>query len=144
MKPVTKSIERRAKVRFPMEREMRYKLLDGETLVGSGSGTTYNMSSGGVAFQTERPLRAGLFVELSINWPAELDNGCPMRLIVFGQVVRTGMNRAACTVEKYEFRTASRTLQFAPPARVDSTLKRWAREFTKLQQQALQPAQVSA
>jgi hypothetical protein len=144
MKSATKSIERRAKVRFPMQRELRYKLLEGETLVGAGAGSTYNMSSCGVAFQTDRPIRSGAFVELSISWPAQLDNGCPMRLIVFGKVVRTGLNRAACTVEKYEFRTQARTVQFAPPARVDGTLLRWAREYNKSRQQAQQRAQVSA
>jgi hypothetical protein len=145
MKSATKSIERRSKARFPMQREMRYKLLDGETLIGSGAGTTCNMSSGGVAFQVDRPLRTGAFVELSISWPVQLDNGCPMRLIVFGKVVRTGLNRAACTVEKYEFRTQARTIQFVAPARVDGTLLRWAREYTKLQQQQQQQhAQASA
>ena len=119
-----------------MHRELRYKLLDGETLVASGVGITCNMSSAGVSFTTERPLRIGAFVELSISWPVQLDNGCPMRLIVFGKVLRTGLCRAACTLERYEFRTQARTLQFAPPPRVDGTLLRWAREYTKLQQQA--------
>lgn len=142
MKAVMKSIERREKIRFPTQRELRYKLLDGEKLVASGSGSTCNMSSGGVAFEPDRPLRVGAFVELSISWPVQLDNGCPMRLIVFGKVLRTGLNRAVCTVENHEFRTQARTLQFTPPARVDGTLLRWAREYTKSQQQA--QAQVSA
>jgi len=131
-----KSIERRRKVRFPLNRELRYKLLDGETLIGSGTGATCNMSSGGVAFQTDRPLQIGAFIELSISWPVQLDNGCPMRLIVFGKVLRTGMNRTVCSIERYEFRTQGRMLQFAAPPRVDGTLLRWAREYTRLHQQA--------
>lgn len=116
-----------------MQREARYKLLEDERIVASGTGTTCNMSSGGVAFTSDRPLATGAFIELSISWPVQLDNGCPMRLIVFGKVVRTGLNRTACTVEKYEFRTQARTLQFTAPPRVDSTLLRWARESTKAQ-----------
>jgi hypothetical protein len=116
-----------------MQREARYKLLEGERIIASGTGTTSNMSSGGVAFTSDRPLASGAFIELSISWPVQLDNGCPMRLIVFGKVVRTGLNRSACTVEKYEFRTQARTLQFTAPPRVDGTLLRWARESTKAQ-----------
>jgi len=136
MRPVMKSIERRAKVRFPVERELRYKLVDGETLIGSGTGTTCDMSSSGIAFQTDHPLRTGAFIELSISWPAQLDNGCPMRLVVFGKVVRSGVNRSACTVERHEFRTQGRMLQFTAPARVDGMLLRWTREFSRLKQQA--------
>jgi len=137
MRIATKSIERRKKARFPLRRELRYKLLDGEKLIAWGSGTTCNISSSGVAFQSDRPPVAGSFIELSISWPMELDNGCPMRLIVFGKVVRSRLNRAACTVERYEFRTQARTLQLTAPARVDGTLLRWAREYTsKAQAQA--------
>jgi hypothetical protein len=140
MRTETKSIERRAKIRFPMLREMRYKILEDDRIVASGAGTTCNMSSGGVAFVPDRPLALGTFIELAISWPVALDNGCPMRLVVFGKVVRAGNQRTACTVERHEFRTQGRTLQFAaPPARTDSRLLRWAdglrKEETKAQAQ---------
>jgi PilZ domain len=131
MKLVTKSIERRARVRFPMHREMRYKLLEGEATVASGAGATCDMSSGGVAFTSDRPLATGAFIEISISWPRALDDGCPMRLIVFGKVLRSGLHRSVCTVEKYEFRTQARTLQFAVPVRHDDKLQRWAKEYEK-------------
>ena len=134
MRANTKSIERREKIRFPMERELRYKLLEGDAIIASGAGATYNMSSGGVAFTCDRPLSMGAFIELSIGWPVQLDNGCPMRMIVFGKVLRTGLHRSVCTIEKYEFRTQARTLQFAAPARNDSGLQRWAKEYVKAQQ----------
>jgi hypothetical protein len=138
MRTATKSIERRTKVRFPLQRELRYKLLEGQNIIGSGTGATFNMSSGGVAFNSDHPLSTGAFIELSISWPVQLDNGCPMRLIVFGKVLRTGLHRSACTVEKYEFRTQARTLQFAAPARHDGMLQRWAKEYVKAQQQQQQ------
>ena len=134
MRMVMKSIERRAKVRFPMHRELRYKLLEGEAIIASGAGATCDMSSGGVAFTSDRPLATGAFIEISISWPVALEDGCPMRLIVFGRVLRSGLHRSACTVEKYEFRTQARTLQFAAPARHDSKLQRWAKEFVKTRQ----------
>ncbi len=134
MKLVTKSIERREKVRFPMHRELRYKLLEGEAIIASGAGATCDMSSGGVAFTTDRPLATGGFIEVSISWPRALDDGCPMRLIVFGKVLRSGFHRSVCTVEKYEFRTQARALQFAVPIRHDDKLQRWAREYEKARQ----------
>jgi hypothetical protein len=57
-----------------------------------------------------------------------------MRLIVFGKVVRSGLHRSVCSVEKYEFRTQARTLQFAAPARQDGRLQRWAKEYEKARQ----------
>lgn len=134
MRLVTRSIERRARVRFPMHRDMRYKLLEGEAIIASGAGATCDMSSSGVAFTSDRPLAAGAFIEVSISWPAALEDGCPMRLIVFGKVLRSGLHRSVCTVEKYEFRTQARTLQFAVPARHDNKLQRWAKEYEKARQ----------
>jgi hypothetical protein len=134
MRLVTRSIERRAKVRFPLQRELRYKLLEGEATIASGAGATCDMSSGGVAFTTDRPLAMGAFIEISISWPRALDDGCPMRLIVFGKVLRSGVHRSVCTVEKHEFRTQARTLKFAVPIRQDDKLQRWAKEYEKARQ----------
>src|ERR1035441_7598995 len=89
--------ERRSKTRFPIHRDLRYKLLGDDTVMGSGMGETIDMASGGVAFQIEHSLKVGEFVELSISWPVLLDNSCAMRLIVFGRIVRTWeIGRASC------------------------------------------------
>lgn len=125
-----KLMERRAKRRFPMRREMRYKVLEGNTIIASGSGETVDMSSAGVAFATEQEVNGGAFIELSISWPVLLDSGCPMRLVVFGRVVRTADQIAVCSVDKYEFRTQSRTVQVAA-SRNDGMLQRWADGFKK-------------
>src|ERR1022692_3703584 len=44
------AVERRKKARFPMNRDVRYKVLEGDTIVEFGMGTTLDMGSGGVAF----------------------------------------------------------------------------------------------
>jgi len=75
MRLVTKSIERRARVRFPMHREMRYKLLEGAATVASGAGATCDMSSGGVLFTTDGNLPYGRLIEIAVNWPARLGRG---------------------------------------------------------------------
>jgi len=55
-----------------------------------------------------------------------LDESCPMRLIVFGRVIRSEGGRSACSIDKYEFRTQARALHLANPIRTDSMLQRWA------------------
>ena len=117
--------ERRRKYRFPIERELRYKMADHGVVVATGAGKTLDMGSGGVAFTAEQQLTPGAFVELSVSWPALLADNCPMRLIVFGRILRCTGLKAVCTIDKYEFRTQARSFQ--PTAvRSDGMLQRWA------------------
>ncbi len=116
--------ERRGKFRFPMQRDLRYKLLKDGATVESGIGQTVDIGSGGVAFTIGRDLPPGGFIELSISWPVLLQENCAMRLIVFGRVVRNGEGRSACTIDKYEFRTQSRLALVT--SRKDSMLQKWA------------------
>jgi len=117
--------ERRSKVRFPMRREMRYKLLKDGASAESGVGETVDIGSGGIGFSVGHDLPVGAFLELSVSWPVLLDQSCPMRLIVFGRVVRNLGGKSACTIDKYEFRTQARVFPTAP-VRNDSMLQRWA------------------
>ena len=124
--------DRRGKIRFPMQREVRYKVLkDGATL-DSGNGHTIDMGSGGVLFQVERDLAEGAFIQLSVSWPVLLDDSCPMRLVIFGRVLRSIGHRCACSIDKYEFRTQARAIQSSQP-RFDSSLERWADAVRKEQ-----------
>jgi hypothetical protein len=97
--------DRRSKARFQIRRELRYKVRGKGKALQSGAGTTVNIGSGGVAFRTDKPLVAGAPVELSISWPALLDDVCPMRLKVFGRILRVEDRNAVCNVDRYEFRT---------------------------------------
>ena len=123
--------ERRNKCRFEIQRELRYKMTAEGAPTATGTGHTLNLGSGGVAFAAEHPMKAGAFVELSINWPVLLDDSCPMRLIVFGRVLRASGNKAVCSIDKYEFRTAPRSFQPVPTVRADSMLQRWAESVRK-------------
>lgn len=126
MELVKKATDRRHKQRFAMQREIRYKMAENGVVVAAGNGQTVNIGSGGVAFVAEGEIvQPGAFVELSISWPVLLDESCPMRLIVFGRVLRASGQKAVCTVDKYEFRTQSRTLHTMPMPR-DGMLQRWA------------------
>ena len=116
--------ERRKKVRFEMERELRFKLLEDTNVVEVGTGQTFNLSSGGVAFTSTRSLRTGAYVELSISWPVLLNNTCQLRLIVLGKILRSESGKMACTIERHEFRTQARHHQPTPP-QTDFLVRRW-------------------
>ena len=117
--------ERRTKKRFHIEQEVRYKMLYGQRIAETGVGKTVNISSGGLWFTTENPLTAGMPVELSMSWPVLLHDSCPMKLMIYGCVVRSNDRGAAVVIERYEFRTQgsrafqqqlAQPLEFRPPA----------------------------
>jgi len=97
--------DRRAADRFPIEREVRYKILNRKSADEVGVGKTINMSSNGVLFSTEQYLLPGKRLELSISWPAQLDSKVSLRLVARGRVVRSDEKRAAIEIHQYEFRT---------------------------------------
>ncbi len=102
--PEMDNADRRSAVRFPIEQDVRYKVFNRNT-IEVGSGKTINMSSNGVLFTTERVLVPGERLEVAVNWPAQLDNKCPLKLVTTGRVVRSDGDRAAIAIERYEFRT---------------------------------------
>jgi len=97
--------ERRAKRRFQIDQEVKYKMLYGQRIAETGTGRTVNISSGGVWFSTENMLTSGMPVELSLSWPVLLNDSCPMKLMIYGCVVRSNERGAAVAIERYEFRT---------------------------------------
>ncbi len=103
--------ERRAKRRFQVEQDVRYKMLYGQRIAETGSGKTANISSGGVWFTTESMLTTGMPVEVSMNWPVLLNESCPMKLMIYGCVIRSNEKGAAVAIERYEFRTQGRAFQ---------------------------------
>jgi hypothetical protein len=106
--------ERRGSKRFAIEQETLYKILDHRAAVPErGTGKSVDISSGGVLFETVQRLRSGKRVELSVNWPALLDGGCPLKFVAVGRVVRAEERCAAMHIEQYEFRTR-RTKELPP------------------------------
>ena len=97
--------ERRSADRFPIERDVRYRVLNRRGSDESGLGKTVNMSSSGVLFTTDALLLPGKKLELAISWPAQLDNKCALKFVARGRVVRTESGMAAVAIQQYEFRT---------------------------------------
>ncbi len=102
---IAMKMDRRTADRFPINEEIRYRVLD---LVGEkkeGAGMTLDMSRGGVLFTTDEHLDKGRLVELSVNWPAQLNGTCPLQLVAAGHVIRSTAESAVVRIERYEFRT---------------------------------------
>ena len=118
--------DRRNKHRFAIKRELRFKVLQNDRIVGSGTGQTVDLSSSGVSFEYAGNLKQGVLVELSISWPVLLDETCLMRLIVFGRVLRAVKRSAVCSVDRYEFRTQARVGPSPNNTQINTTLRKWA------------------
>jgi hypothetical protein len=97
--------DRRGADRFPIEREIRYRVTTRRGVCEEGVGKTINISSNGVLFTTDRALAPGKRIELSISWPAQLDHKCPLKLVARGRIARQEEGTAAAEIIQYEFRT---------------------------------------
>ena len=101
----TLDADRRGTDRFPIESELRYKLVDTKGTSDAGLGRTLNMSSSGVLFTSESQLTVGRRVEVSVDWPAQLNDQCGLKLVAQGRVIRSNQGSAAIRIDKYDFRT---------------------------------------
>ena len=110
--------ERRAADRFPIERELRFRILGKRGSAEEGTGQTINISSNGVLFTTDKILLPGKRIEVAISWPAQLDNRCLLKLVARGKISRLEQGRAAVEILQYEFRTAGRGTTSAEPVPV--------------------------
>ena len=104
--PVTEiSQDRRSKRRYPIALPVQYKIMKNYLVIGTGSGSSIDLSSGGIAFAASEPLRVGSYLELSISWPVLLNHSCPLQLVAAGRVVRSDAGCTAMRLDRYEFRT---------------------------------------
>src|SRR5215831_3255264 len=100
-------LERRTKKRFAIDRPVRYRFLFGPSIGRVSAGRAIEASSSGIWIETDQELRVGDPLELLIDWPAQLDGLVPLQLVTAGCVVRVSGNRAAISIERYQFRTKS-------------------------------------
>jgi hypothetical protein len=97
--------DRRGADRFPIRREVTYKLAGRKGVSLAGTGNTLNMSSTGVLFTADHRLFVGSSVEVSISWPAQLNSTIPLKLVARGRVVRSDDTGTAVEIHHTEFRT---------------------------------------
>ena len=101
------SADRRASERFPIAREVRYRVLNKRANEDSGEGSTVNMSSSGLLFTAREMLLPGRRVEVAVNWPAQLNSKCALKFVARGRVVRYADGKVAIEIQQHEFKTQS-------------------------------------
>jgi hypothetical protein len=97
--------DRRSRRRFDLDLPLQYKVVGRYRLGRMGVGKTINMSATGIAFEAEEPLSPGVAIELSLAWPVLLNQTCPLKLVITGKVVRSGVTLTALRMDRYEFHT---------------------------------------
>jgi hypothetical protein len=106
---------RRSKQRFSIDFPLSYKIMKNYLVIGTGTGTTVDMSSSGLSFRANENFKIGAYVELSVSWPVLLNGDCPMKLVVEGRVVRSDGQSTAIQMERHEFRTQRRSVTQPQP-----------------------------
>ncbi len=101
--------DRRLHTRYPIRLDLQYKLLNQGVVNRTGSGRTLNMGTGGIFFESKRPLPHDDEIDLEMTWPVLLDGVCPLKLIVHGRIVRSDNKGTAVRVRSYDFRTSKRS-----------------------------------
>jgi CheY-like chemotaxis protein len=97
--------QRRTNARFPCRLAVSYQALENPFLSGVATSETLNISSKGLLFATEEALQPGQLLQISVDWPARLENQVPLKLVAEGRIVRNLNGQAAMRIDKYEFRT---------------------------------------
>jgi len=108
--------ERRNNARFPCRLAVSYQTLEHPVLTGQGTSETLNISSKGLLFTSSEQFQPGQLVQVSLDWPARLENQVPLKLVAEGRIVRNSGGQTAMTIEKYEFRTRRIIAKPIPPA----------------------------
>ena len=108
--------ERRTNARFPCRLAVSYQTLEHPILAGQGVSETLNISSKGLLFTSNEKFESGQLVQVSLDWPALLENQIPLKLVAEGRIVRNSNGQTAMTIDKYEFRTRKVPRAAAPAA----------------------------
>lgn len=97
--------DRRTNARFPCRLAVSYQALEHPFFSGTATSETVNISSKGLLFSTDEALQPGQLLQVSVDWPARLENQVPLKLVAEGRIVRNLNGLAAMRIDKYEFRT---------------------------------------
>jgi hypothetical protein len=100
--------ERRARKRYSIHRKVSYSIPKGGVEASSGEGTTLNISSTGVLFQSTATLKPGSYVVLYMDWPVCAEDGTPLILVVAGPVVWSQGDIAGMCISRYGFAPGSK------------------------------------
>src|SRR5260370_40143449 len=99
--------DRRSHQRYPIELDLRYKLIHRRQVLNGGVGKTRDISTKGVFFSADQALAKGLDVELLMDWPFRLGGLCPLEGKIAGDALRGGDSVTAGPLRGYDVRKTS-------------------------------------
>ena len=102
--PDAREVERRLRCRYPLTLDVQYKLLATDSDEQVGIGKTINVSSAGLLFEATHGLPARRLIQIFIDWPLLQEGAHPLRLVMYGRVIRSDGNLSAVRVSRHEFR----------------------------------------
>ena len=106
--------ERRRARRFPLRREARYTILEPNKRNSPVGTETLDMSSGGICLRCAEAPPLGARMDVAVNWPAVLDNGCRLKLVARTKVMWRSHEAVGLMIERHEFRTQGK--DFSTPS----------------------------
>jgi hypothetical protein len=107
--------DRRGKVRYPIQFEVRFRVLD-KHRPSAGVGHSVNISSSGLLVAAAHDILPGARVEVKMNWPYLLDGSTPLQLVATGRVVRCEHATFGVVFHQYLFCTMNLRQRLASQA----------------------------
>ncbi|HTS62990.1 MAG TPA: PilZ domain-containing protein [Candidatus Acidoferrales bacterium] len=96
--------DRRFNKRFPIHLPIHFRVSLKGVASRWNTGTTCDISSGGLSFRCRRALPIGAHVEMLIDWPARNEDTFTVSLQSTGFIVRSDGNKAAVRMTAHQFR----------------------------------------
>lgn len=97
--------------------DLEYRLVGLGGVVKTGRGRTVRFSSACLQFECADYLPAQSKVEVSMVWPARLENGVGLKLWVWGRTISSQDQTIVVEIQRYQFRTRSeRASRVSAPA----------------------------
>lgn len=99
--------EKRNNLRFPLERDCRFRVIARNRRLPESPARSLNLSSKGMLLSLDRALPVGTALEVVVHWPVQISEQCRLKMVARTRVVRSNETQAAVEIESYEFRTMS-------------------------------------
>ena len=91
---------------YPVKLDVRYTIRSRALgVLATGSGHTSSIGSHHIIFTGDQPIPKGARVEVSVAWPALLENRVKLQLILQGRTAAADGARTTVAISHYEFRT---------------------------------------
>ena len=95
--------ERRSATRYPIERDLSYRVI-GSAGQEVRTARTVNVSTSGILFSADAVPALGRRLALQVRWPRRSDQQPELDLVILGRVVRATGTSAAIAYETFDLR----------------------------------------